>query len=235
MDNKKKFFIGLGILLVVYIAVIGLNLTHKNESNKNDPYSKEKVMSMLDNGGGTLQSFFSIAEDVKDIFSFLLPKIDLFNDQQVTVSSGTCELNDKEQRLTLTGNGQCILLIKESDDSSRSFSFIYNRQEKSKSSRGVNKFNSKKLMLANAKAIQPQVMVGTIKWNNSKKPSANNNDDKFLSLALKDSKKNEITDFSPMENDKKEEIIIAEKYDKIILKCLICEKYDIHIRQNEDN
>ena len=47
MDNKKKFFIGLGILSIVYIAIVGLNLTHKSEAKKDDPYSKEKVIDWM--------------------------------------------------------------------------------------------------------------------------------------------------------------------------------------------
>ncbi len=227
MDNKKKFFIGLGVLSVVYMAVLSLNLTHSNESNK---YSKEAVKQSILNGSPL--PFNGFLDGIQEVFSFFLPEIDLLD---VSILTNNCQFDKKNKYLIVTSQKMCVLRIKPSEENIRKLSLIYKRQKKTANSRGGKPFIKSHLMITKTAVLKPTVMMHAEAINgnnnssgnsNSKKPSVEIiviNSDEDGSEKDKSIKENEMSHWN-----------ILDKGAEVSIKCNICQNYDVYISQNDD-
>jgi hypothetical protein len=138
VDRKKKFFIGLGILTVIYAGAISLNLTHDDEketrNNSKSEYSKEKVIEKIKS------DYSSFTDKLKPWFSLFLPELELFKDmtssEYCTIEKGS-KNNDEAYILLNKEYAQCVIFVKKSDESARIASLIY-EVTKNQSARGIN-------------------------------------------------------------------------------------------------
>ncbi len=239
MDNKKKFFIGLGVVFIVYVSVVGLNLRHSDEKEKS---SKSKTETNIETENGLL---FNMSLDFKNFFIFLLPEVDLFNKEEISFNSKTvikpnepnpCEIDYKNLWLTITENKKCMLKINKADSSSRQLTFIYKRVKNNESTRALNKFK-KKLLLTNNKVVRPQLMIDKSKIIRPNKIQDNSTNKIMNPLSLTFIKFNgEYVDKEKKEikENEKVEFMIPQKGAELILECSVCQDYDLLITQNDN-
>ncbi|MCW8928897.1 MAG: hypothetical protein OQL19_01510 [Gammaproteobacteria bacterium] len=239
MDNKKKFFIGLGVMFIVYVSVVGLNLKH---SDKSETASENKAKTTIENKNGWL---YDMSSGFKNFFIFLLPEIDLFDKEEVFFVAkafvksnevNPCEIDYKNLWLKITENKKCMLTINKADSSSRQLTLIYKRVKNNEATRGINKFNNK-LLLANSKVIKPQLKIDRSKLI---KPvltpgHSENNISNPLSLTfIKFDGKSVDKEKKVIKENEKVQLMIPQKGAELILECSICQDYDLLITQNDD-
>jgi len=116
VDKKKKFFIGLGILIIIYAGVLSLNLTHDEESeskkSSKSGYSQDEVIQKIKS------DYRDLSKNIELWLTPLLPGLDLFEEP---VSADYCTIKkNPEPYILLNGkHPQCVLFVKQSSDSAR--------------------------------------------------------------------------------------------------------------------
>ena len=122
MDNKKKFFIGLGVLVIIYAGVLSLNLTHNEESESKNSlksgYSQDEVMQKIKT------DYRDLSKNIKPWLAPLLPRLNLFEEP---VSAEYCTIiKHAGPYILLNGkHPQCVLFVKHSSDTARLASLQY--------------------------------------------------------------------------------------------------------------
>lgn len=257
MDKKKKFFIGLGILVILYVVVMSLNLTHEDESktakDSKSSYSKENVINMLKSDDSELDGYFSATSTIKQWFSFLLPRIELLNNG---LPHGFCTIknNGDDYILLSKEHSQCVLFVNKSDESARLAALVYEVVSNQTAARGPN-LNKQKAKLINATAIRPKLTISKTQMvvlaeasKQSKKKDvlmvflAGVNQSEYQ-LKNPDKKKFQLKNFQPDDKEKqvafktleskKFELIAPEEGGTLVLKCSDCSTKSIKIRPTD--
>ena len=254
MDKKKKFFIGLGILAVIYTGVLSLNLTHDEETdgkkNSISEYSQENVIRKIKT------DYSDLTNTIKPWFSFLLPQLELFRN---TISAEYCTIKKEgEYYILLTRkHPQCVLFVKKSKDSARLASLKY-EVISNHASRALNlnmKVNRAKILNTAAVRSKLTLSKNRLKKFPDKLNHSNNKvkekvlmvflagiDQSYYQFNNPDKKKFQLKYFPPKPNEKqvgfevvdnKFELIAPEKGGVLVLKCSDCGNNSIKIKATD--
>ena len=255
MDKKKKFFIGLGILTVIYVAVMSLNLTHNNESDSSKGYSKGSVIKMLNSDNSELAGYFSVTSNIKQWFSFLLPKLELLSN---TASSDFCTIKKENENYILLNKErpQCVLFVKKSNESARRASLTYEIMSNQTTDRALN-INMHRAKVLNSATVRPNLTMSKSQLKISPNESSQSNkkdkttvlmiflveiDHSFYQFNNPDKKNFQLKNFPPKANEKqvsfevvenKFELIAPEKGGVLVLKCSDCSKNSVKIKTTD--
>ena len=245
MDNKKKFFTGLAVLVIIYAGVLSLNLTHSSKS----AYSRDKVMQKIKT------DYRDLSKKIKPWKAFLLPKLDLF-EEPISAQYCTIKKNPEPYILLNAKHSQCVLFVKHSSDTARLASLKY-EVISNQASRALN-LNMKSRVKSRVKLLNTAVMHPESSISKSQgKPSADKSKPsnewvktKLFMVFLADvneseyqyknpDKKNfQLKHFPPEDNkqqacfedvDNKFELIAPEKGGVLVLKCSGCTNNQIKI------
>ncbi len=256
MDKKKKFFIGLGVLTVIYVVVMGLNFTHQGESDGSagNKFSESKVSNMIKkwkNDPNRPKSLTS-AMEAKSMFSFLLPRLDLFDNKTDTDYCNVVINKDESFILLNQKRQQCVLFINKSKDSARLASLHYESESKQTASRGFNVNKMNKTMVSNTITTHSLIKPHKVQpGKTGKQPPAQavkmiflkEIDQSYYNIENPDKKNFQLSNFTPRGKDKQAtfdtieknefELVVPEKGGVFVLKCTDadCNKNNIKIRQ----
>ncbi len=247
MDKKKKFFIALGVLVIIYAGVLSLNLSHDDEGNSNNPeseYSQDEVIKKIKT------EYSKLARKIKSWSAFLLPELDLFGGK-ISPEYCTIKKNAETYILLDKDHPQCVIFVKKSNDSARLASLRY-EVISNQASRALN-LNMNRAKVINTTAVYPKFTTSKDRLKKSPgKSNPSNNKDKANVLMVflaginqskyqfrnPDKKNFQLINFPPKSDEKqpcfeevehKFELIAPEKGGVLVLKCSDCRNNRIKI------
>lgn len=240
---------------------MGLNFTHQGEADDSagNKFSKSKVPNMikkLKNDPDRPKSLTS-AMWAKSTFSFLLPRLELFDNNTDTDYCNIVKKGDESYILLNQKRQQCVLFINKSKDSARLASLHYESESKQTASRGFNVNKMKKTMALNT--FTTNTLIKSHKAQSGKTTSGKTTrqspahavkmvflkeiDQSYYKFNNPDKKNFQLSNFNSIKKYKQAafdtveknefELVVPEQGGVFVLKCTNsdCNKNNIKIRQ----